>query len=374
MMTNSKYFQYWCIALCSLLFIQCQAPKDKPADHYLELLVGTYTNGTSEGVYKTTFNPQSGAIHEAKLVAKLSNPSYLELTNDRSKLLTISESDGGSVYLLNRSNDLFDTVQQIPSGGAAPCHIAFNANTGHVAVANYMGGNVSLFQLDNNRLQLLNTKQHSGNGPNTQRQESAHAHQVQFSPDNRFLYVVDLGIDAVMMYGFLANGSLDSGQVALQLEPGDGPRHLTIHPQEKMVFILNELSSTVVSAKIDSLTGLFTTIDRQSTLPESFTEHNQCAAIQITSDGQFLYTSNRGHDSIACFRVAEDGTLSLINTVSVEGKWPRFFTLSPDEHFLLVANKNTDNVTVFKRNPETGLLQFTGFEMKVGNPSCLVFN
>jgi 6-phosphogluconolactonase len=166
---------------------------------------------------------------------------------------------------------------------------------------------------------------------------------------------------------------LGKQQVALQLEPGDGPRHFVFHPTKDVVFLMNELSNTVISAKVNLETGFLEKIDRKSTLPEGFTESSAGADIHISADGKFLYTTNRGHNSIAVFSIDENNKLNLLETTSVQGDWPRNFTFSPNEDFILVANQKSNNITVFKRDSVSGLLTSTNTDFKLGAPVCLKF-
>jgi 6-phosphogluconolactonase len=194
-----------------------------------------------------------------------------------------------------------------------------------------------------------------------------------FARDDRFLYAVDLGLDAIIAYPLDENGIAGEPHIAMNMDPGDGPRHLIFHPTKDLAFVINELSNSVVSMTVDPVSGTFEKIDKQSTLPEGYTETSYCADIHISDDGKYLYGSNRGHNSIAVFSISESGALILLETESVRGEWPRNFALSPDGKHLLVANQHTNNVTVFSIDPETGLLNYTGNELKVFNPVCLVF-
>ena len=157
------------------------------------------------------------------------------------------------------------------------------------------------------------------------------------------------------------------------MEPGDGPRHLVFHPDRNLAFVINELSNTVISLKHDPNGGMFEAIARVSTLPESFDGESYCADIHVSPDGQFLYASNRGHNSIAIFSISEDGQLQLLGTESTRGNWPRNFTLSPDGKYLIVANQFSGNVVVFERNPETGMLTYMDQQIEISSPVCLKF-
>ncbi|REE05657.1 lactonase family protein [Marinoscillum furvescens] len=345
-----------------------------PAAPNYDLLIGTYTGEGSEGIYSATFNSETGELSLPALAAKANNPSYLTITPDKKRVYSLGERPDGKVvaYAVEEGGLLpFDTVSAV---GKNPCYVDFSTEANAVAAANYSSGDGVIYALnqDGTFVDAVDTFQHVGSGPNEKRQEGPHAHCSIFSPDGKFLYVVDLGIDAVMGYA-VKNGKLGEGFVALQLEPGDGPRHLIFYPKRNQAFVINELSNTIVSAQVNTTSGKLNQLDRAYTLPKDFAEHSQCADIHISSDGRFLYGSNRGHNSIAIFSVSESGKLDFLGTESVQGDWPRNFTLTPDERHLLVANQYSDNITVFERNPETGMLTYTGNEVKMSKPVCLKF-
>jgi len=340
----------------------------------ITMTIGTYTDATSEGIYAVDFNTKTGELSGLKLMAKSPSPSYLAWSPGHGLLYAVNELEGGQVSAYKYEGDTLIAINEAGTNGIHPCYVDVNDKGDKVAVANYSSGNGAVFELkeDGSIADSLFTYQHSGNGPNADRQEAPHAHCSIFSPDGRFVYVVDLGIDQVKGYP-TAGQSIGSGFTALELEPGDGPRHLIFHPNKLQAFLINELSNTVVSLAIDTATGIFKVIDRESTIPEDFTEHSQCADIHLSSDGKFLYGSNRGHNSIAIFSVAETGKLERIGVEPVHGEWPRNFTLSPDEKFLLVANKDTDNIAIFSRDAKTGMLTYTGNQMSLSKPVCLKF-
>ncbi len=337
----------------------------------LQLLIGTYTGSGSEGIYQVSFETSTGSLSGLQLIASTSNPSYLAVSEDGSNVYSVGEDESGTLSSWQWSTDgQLQLINQVSSYGVHPCYI--DVQKGLLAVANYSSGNGGVFQLSTNGglKKAFSEFQHHGSGANMERQESPHAHFSQFSADGRFLYVIDLGIDQVLAYP-MTEGKLGVAVTALSLEPGDGPRHLEFHPNKNQVFIVNELSNTVVSAAVDPVTGTFSVIDRLSTLPEEFTDHSQCADIHLSNDGKFLYASNRGHQSIAMYQVADSGELAFLGTEATRGDWPRNFLISPDDQFLLVANQESDNIVVFSRDKVSGLLEYTGTKIELSKPVCL---
>ena len=341
----------------------------------IEMLVGTYTNGSSEGIYKYDFDTENGQILNKSLVAKVASPSYLDISTDKNVVYAIHERNPGMVtsFLWNENRTQLDSISSGSTGGAGPCFVEVNDAQNLIATANYGSGNIAVHSLKDGVIEKgEQLRQHEGNSilPN---QKSPHAHSSKFGKKGNFLYVADLGIDKIISYSIDSEGTLGEIETALEMDKGDGPRHFVFHPSKDIVFIINEMSNTITSAKVNTATGKFDVIDKQSTLPEGYTETSHCADIHISSDGKFLYGSNRGHNSIATFSVSSDGELKLINTISVEGDWPRNFVISPDEKHLLVANQKSDNITVFDRDPKSGKLSYTGNQVSLSKPVCLKF-
>lgn len=341
----------------------------------MKLFVGTYTGNGSEGIYQIQFDPKTGDLSNKKLAARAESPSYVSVSGDQQHLYSVGEGNPALALVYNIEGDTLVLVDKTTSNGRGACYIDVADANNLVAVANYSSGNVTFLGIQP-LTGAFNGKstsyQHEGSGPDTTRQEGPHAHCSVFSPDGKYVYVVDLGIDKVMGYP-IQNGDVGDGFVAIQMQPGDGPRHLVVDPATSRAYLINELSNKVSSLEINPENGRMKEIDRSSTLPADFTDYSKSADIHVTSDGRYLYTSNRGHNSIAIFSVSPAGELARIGLEPVQGEWPRNFALSPDERFLLVANRYTNNITVFERNAETGLLTFTGNEIGVSEPVCLKF-
>ncbi|MGK7397357.1 MAG: lactonase family protein [Candidatus Cyclobacteriaceae bacterium M3_2C_046] len=363
-----------------LLVVSCNTTKKEQNTTTMDqqdksqlIFIGTYTGNQSEGVYFTRFHPEQGILSQPILAASTSNPSFLAINRDQQMIYAVNEKDSGmvSAFQWNPDNQSLEMIDQQSSYGSYPCYVDINPSGDKLALANYGSGTVAFYNLENGQpTDTTAVHQHKGKGPNQSRQEGPHAHFSKFVPQYNLIYTVDLGIDQVMAYPANEEGE---GFTALKLEGGSGPRHLAFHPEKDLVFIINELSSTIVSARVDRETGKFTMIDQASTLPADYKEENSCADIHISQDGKYLYGSNRGHNSIAIFMVGEDGTLQLKKTEPVRGDWPRNFALSPDGQFLIVANQRSNNIVVFKVNPETGLLTYNQNQITVGDPVCLKF-
>lgn len=353
-----KYFAY--IFLCLLTVSSCKFREKEDIasnSNSMEFYVGTYTDRESEGIYKYQLT-HDGQIQLLDLVAKSDNPSYLALSEDKKHLLAVNEIGEGRIESYSTDGDSLRLVNSSTSGGASPCYININ-DEGAVLAANYSSGTISLLHLDNQgRLsEPIDVKQHSGRGT-TSRQEGAHAHSIYFAPNNIEVISVDLGTNELWFFELNKDGNemKPKAPYKLAMESGAGPRHLDFHPRENFLYVLNELNSTV--SVIEKTPGSVYEVKKNySTLPDDFQGENYGADIHVSSDGKFLYTSNRGHNSIAIFAIESGGeSLRLIDSIHVDGDWPRNFSLSPDERFLVVANQYSNNLVSFSRNQETGKL------------------
>lgn len=348
---------------------------EQPADTFY---VGTYTEGASDGIYKYELL-SDGTMRQVGLVAKSETPSFLAKSSDGQYLIAVNEIQNeqqvGSVESWKISEDSLTFISRSSSGGAHPCHVSINAS-GYVLTANYTGGNVGLLKLDKHDGQLsdlLDLQQHSGQG-STDRQQGPHAHSAWFVPESDDVIAVDLGTNELWLSTLdkIQDQLNPSDPYKLLMPEGAGPRHLTFHPNTKWVYVVNELDCTVSLVKKDA-TGGYHLQTSVSTLPEGYDQPNYCADIHVTQDGQFLYASNRGHNSIAIFSInKENGTLVSVGHESTRGDFPRNFALSPDGKYLLVANQKSNNIVSYQRNKETGILTFAG-ECEAPTPVCILF-
>lgn len=337
--------------------------------------VGTYTDAESEGIYKYLLQ-NDGTLEFVGLAAKSVNPSFLAISKDKNILIAVNEVDinkqGGIESFAIQGDTLFP-LSHSTTGGAHPCFVSTNKK-GYVLTANYTGGNVGLHRLNQNGElgSLLDVQQHSGSGT-TERQDAAHAHSAWFDPANDQIIAVDLGSNELWFSQLdtMHNKFVVSNPDKLQLKAGAGPRHLVFHPNGKWIYVLNELNNTV-SILQRSENGVLKVQSSISTLTFGFNEFNTAADIHISSDGTFVYASNRGHNSLVIYQVNEAGSLKLISHQSTHGKDPRNFCLSPDENYVLVANQNSHNIVSFKRNKSTGLLEYLS-EIDAPSPVCIVF-
>ena len=351
------------------------------------LYVGTYTDGTgSEGVYLVRFDSHSGKLRRVGSVNVGANPSFLAIHPDRHVLYAVNELEqykgkatgGVSAFAIAKDTGNLTRLNEQLSEGGAPCYVSVDRSGHVVLVANYVGGNLALLPIkqDGSLAPPAQVVQHTGTGPIKDRQEKAHAHCIIPDPSNRWALSADLGTDRVYVYRLDAAGKslhhIEGGDAAVK--PGAGPRHLAFHPTLPLVYVANEVDSTVARLRWDAERGTLSLIDSHSTLPAGWKGANDVADIHVASSGRTLYVSNRGHNSIAVFNVAAStGALSPAQFASTEGNWPRNFTLDPTERWLLVANQKSNSIIVLARDPHNGKLTPTRERLEIPAPVCLRF-
>jgi 6-phosphogluconolactonase len=365
----------WNIILL-LLFVSASCFSQDPY-----LFIGTYTSGKSKGIYVYRFNTTTGSGTEVSTISA-QNPSYLCISPDGKHLYATDEGEGGGAvgaYAFEPATGELALLNRQSSQGTCTCYVTEDKTGKWVFAANYCSGSLVALPVnsDGSLAPVIQVIQQFGKGADTARQESSHVHSSIFSPDEKYLLEANLGTDQEHVYRFNPSQSIpltESLDSVVSLKPGTGPRHIVFHPTKPYLYIIGELTGTVDAFHYDSSTGKLTHFQRIRTTPDHFTGDPGSADIHIRPDGNFLYASNRGTaNSMAVFAIRKDGRLVSRQFISVNGKHPRNFVIDPTSHFLLVANRDTDNIVIFSINPVTGLLKATGKEISIPNPVCLKF-
>lgn len=349
--------------------------------------IGTYTVGKSHGIYAARFNTETGQLGQAQLVAKTKNPSFLAIHPSVDCLYAVGEigdyqgQDTGFVraFSIDKQSGQLTALNTQPSGGAAPCHLVVDSQGKAVLVANYSGGSVSSIALqpDGKLGEVISVHEHVGRSVNPKRQNEAHAHSINLGLDERFAYAADLGMDRVLIYAFDA----DTGRLLRRQAPssavvpaGSGPRHFALNPNGKHAYVINELLSTITVFEVNAQSGALNPVQNISTLPDGFSGTSHTAEVVVHPTGQFVYGSNRGHDSIAVFAVDNDnGQLERIQVEPTGGKTPRNFVVDPSGKFLLAENQASSTIVVFRIDSESGRLTQTPHQCDVPIPVCIRF-
>ncbi len=348
--------------------------------------VGSYASENSPGIFVYRMNSTTGDLTLLHKISGVVNPSYLAIDPTCKFLYSVSElgnfqgqkSGGLSAFAINPDNGDLSLLNQQSSLGQAPCYVSVDKTGKWVFNANYSGGNVAVHPIlqDGKLGEASDMQQHHGSSINPQRQKAPYAHSIVIDPSNKFAYASDLGIDKIMIYAIdLVNGKLKPNDPPFaSVKPGSGPRHFTFHPNGKYAFSIEELSCEIISFKCNAQNGALEQIQTISTLPEGFSGDNSCADIHVSPDGSFLYGSNRGHDSIAIFKVNQQtGELKLIGHESTQGQTPRNFAIDPTGKFLYAANQGSKNIVSFSINPDTGLLKSLKKVSLPSAPVCIKF-
>ncbi len=371
---------------CSLaVFLMIDGQKLMSEEATFWIYYGTYTRETSRGIYVGKFNANTGRLTEPQLAAETRNPSFLALHPSRPLLYAVGElaefegqrTGAVSAFQIDSQSGKLVPINRQPSGGTGPCHLVVDSSGRFVLVANYGGGSIASLPIrsDGGLEPPICVLRQEGRSVHPTRQTAPHAHQIDFSPNKDVVLVPDLGLDKVLLFRWSpADGQLTEYDPPFVTVPaGSGPRHFAYHPTGRALYVLNELTATV--SVFECASGVPTRlVETVSSLPQDFSGSNTAAEIVVHPTGRFLYTSNRGHDSVAVFRIADDGLkITLRENVSVQGKTPRFIGIDPTGMFLFAANQDSHNVVVFRIDAESGLLTPTGQVINIGSPVCMVF-
>lgn len=346
----------------------------------MDAYVGSRTtrerNARGEGISVYRVEAASGQLDRVQLLGDLVNPSFLALNRAGDRLYAVHgdqqevsafrvDAGSGSLSLLNRQS----------CEGRNPVHLALDPSERHLVVSNHLSGSLAVLpvQADGALAEVSQVVALEGqSGPH---QPFAKPHFNPFDPSGRFVLVPDKGLDRVFCFHFEAGRLRPTAQASVPTRESAGPRHIAFHPREPFAYVVNELDSTVTAYRLDPASGALAPLQLLSALPDSYTGNSRASEIEIDRAGRTLYASNRGHDSIAVFRIESgSGRLSFLGAEPSQGRTPRFFALSPDGRWLYVLNEDSDRIVLFAVDPATGRLSPAGHSVVCGSPVCLVFS
>jgi 6-phosphogluconolactonase len=385
MHSTLRFLVFFALVACLLLPSTSQSAEKPPANQKYFVYIGTYTAKTqSKGIYLFEFSSDTGKLTPKGLAAETADPSWVAVHPNGKFLYAVNESGKASTvsaFSIDPRTGKLTFLNKLPALGEDPCYLSFDKTGKYLFVANYTSGNVVVFPI----LPNGNLGEHTALladqgalGPNKERQEAPHAHWIEPSMHNRFVDVADLGLDRVLIYKFDdTTGTLTRGEPAddfsIVLSPGTGPRHVAFSSDGKFTYVLGEMTSAVTVFAHGSQNS-FKRLQEIPGLPTGFTGRNDAAEIAILPNGKFLYTSNRGHDSLAVFAIdSVKGTLTKLADVPTGGKEPRHFAIDPSGHFLLAENENTNDIVEFAIDPITGALTKGATYSDIISPICIAF-
>jgi 6-phosphogluconolactonase len=362
-----------------LVVISLQAQSSKEI-----VYAGTFSARGSEGIYVYDFERSGSTLQLIQTVNTPESPTFLALHPSGKFLYSVNrgavagEKNSGSVsaYSIDQGTGKLTLLNHKSSYGNGPCHISTDQTGKLVFISNYVEGNLVVFPLspDGSLGECTDSIRFTGKGIHKERQDKPHIHSATPSPDNRFLFVADLGTDRIYSFEINLNaGRLTPAQTPYtEVKPGSGPRHFTFHPDGQHAYLAEELTSSVASFSYQKKTGKLELMEDQVMgLPAGFNGTNTSADIHTDASGKFLMMSNRGHESISLYSIAKNGKIKLLKTVNTEGQKPRNFLVDKKNEFVLVAHQDTDNITLFKWQAKERELTAAGVPVKIPSPVCL---
>jgi 6-phosphogluconolactonase len=349
------------------------------------VFIGPYTaKGGSEGIYRCSFDTNTGKLGQPELAAKATSPSFLNVSADSKFLYAVGETAGGGkrkgggvmAFKLDAATGQITLINSQDTLGGGPCHVSVDPSGKLVFVANYGGGSSCAYKVnaDGGLSESIAFHQYEGKSVNTSRQEKPHTHCTMFNNAGTHCFIVDLGIDKVMVHPVQPNEGKVAAAMTIDLPTGSGPRHIAINSDDTIAYVNGELDMTVNVVKLDLKAGKFEVLQSLSTVPEGKPMPGYSTAeVRIHPNGKFVYVSNRGQNSIAAFAVQAGGKLKAIGHITGAIKTPRNFNIDPSGQWMLIANQDGDTVRVYKLDPKTGLATETDSVVKVAKPVCVKF-
>lgn len=362
--------KYLMILLAMAVFSQSNA------QNKARFYVGTGARGAESSITLCELDLKSGAVTVIDTFSNVVGPGYVAVSSDKKNLYSVNQDNTIAAFAVGEGGKLTYLDQQ-PDAGQNPCHVSLHPSGRMAFLANYGSGSWAAYPIDKSGRLLPASAdfQFSGSGPDQSRQEKPHAHCAVPSPDGNFVYVADLGTDRLMNYKIdqkTRQVVANPAQAYFSTKPGAGPRHLVIHPSGKYLYLLNEMHTTLTACAIDD-EGVVTEIETIPTIPADFKEKNTSAAIRLHPNGNYVYVSNRGYNSIHGFEILKNGKLKSVGEVNQELATPRDFNFDPSGKFMVVGNQKTNDLTVYRVDPKSGQMTFVSKSISLKDPICVQF-
>ena len=335
-------------------------------------------NARGEGISVFKVDPETAALQQIQLLSGLENPSFLTLNACGDRLYAVhGDTTRVSAYAIDAGSGTLTALNTEQTQGKNPVDLAIDPSGRFLIVCNHIGASLAVLPIaaDGSLLPVVQHVPVDGPvGPHRIEQPHAKPHACPFSPDGRYVLVPDKGTDRVLSFRF-GNGRLSASPIEAVARETSGPRHLAFHPSAQFAYCVNELDSTVTTYRYDAQAGSLTPLQILPTLPSTFIGNSRAAEIMVSADGQYVYASNRGHDSIAVFRIdAATGMLMWVDAYASGGRTPRYMTFLPGSRFIYALNEDSDNIVTMRVDTMTGGLIPIGDPVAVGSPVCMVFS
>ncbi len=337
-------------------------------------LIGTYTDTKSQGIELLRFDQDTMALSSEVVANGFKDPSFVIANQARTMIFAVEDTENGKLrsYAFNQRKSQLEQLDIVDSVGDHPCYLALDHSERFLVAANYTSGNFSIFEINREGdLHFRQSVQHQGSSINKVRQSHAHVHSIVFHPNNKQLLVADLGTDKIHIYDVDFSNTTpitEANPAYFKVASGSGPRHVAIHPNGKVLYLVHELTGEIGVYSYEN--GVITHFSTHSLTVSKRKGYVQAAEIRLSHDGKFIYVSNRGDaNNLSVFKVELNGDLNLIQQISTGGRTPRNFNLSLDGHFLLVANQDSNEIRVFQRDTVTGKLEISPSKIKINKPA-----
>ena len=364
-------------------FLSCMAMSTITAEE-LDVWLGTSGHPLSKGIYHCVLDSESGQLSPSRLVAEISGPGFLAMHPEKTHIYavgTLESVPSVAAYRITATGEdaQLELVGAAPIGDGGAAHVSVDQRGRTLLTAQYGGGSVASFALADDGSILEQTaliKHEGGSGVVGNRQDAPHAHWTGFSPDNRFAFVPDLGLDRVVIYRHEPQASRIAAHGFAEVPAGGGPRHMKFHPNGRWIYVLNELALSISVFDYDSQQGsmkikqTIPTVSEEEKAAEQFTS---CSEIRVHPNGQFVYAANRGHDTITVFKVLESGELQEAQNEHIRGATPRNFNLTPDARWLLAGGQDSHTLACFAVDSETGRITYNRSVISTPSPICVLF-
>lgn len=337
-----------------------------------DVFVGSYGEAAEDSIHWLRFDANDGKLSKVTSISGVENPSFVTLNHKQNRLYTVSEVEDGKIVSFDinyHTKKLTELNRQLTKGNS-PCFVEVHESDQFIFTTNYGGANIVVHPLEENGSIKPASEIQEYTNRAKELNTTSHPHCMRNIPNTNLYVVTDLGLNRLFLYEFDEKSSRLVLVNEVEAPADSGPRHLSFHPHLRRIYVVNEFNSTILVYSYDEKGENLALLQTIDTIPIHYEEVNYCADIHVSPSGSYLYASNRGHHTIAAYKILEDGKLECIEQTSTLGRWPRNFAIVPDGRYMLIANEHTNSIIVMRMGKD-GKLQETGQDYQVNRPVCL---